>query len=60
MKVTLLVEFQIPPRPNFPADAESIVANTVLKVLRAATEADCAVRVSVFPSALEAKEKGKG
>ena len=49
MKITLLVEFEIPPRPHFPADAAGLVAATVLKVLRAQTEADCAVRVSLFP-----------
>jgi hypothetical protein len=60
VKVSLLVEFEIPPRPNFPADAESIVANTVLKVLRSATEADCVVRVSVVPAPLAATAKGQG
>ena len=49
MKITLLVEFEIPPRPHFPADAAGLVAATVLKVLRAQTEADCEVRVSLFP-----------
>lgn len=47
MKVTLLVEFEIPPRAHFPADAEGIIAATVLKVLRSQTDADCEVRVAL-------------
>ncbi|MEQ2006607.1 MAG: hypothetical protein ABMA26_07410 [Limisphaerales bacterium] len=44
----LLVEFEIPPRPNFPENAESIVADTVQRVLRANTDPDCEVNVSLF------------
>ena len=55
MKVSLLVEFEIPPRPNLPADAERIVADVTARVLRAHTEADCAVRVSVLTPPAPAK-----
>ena len=48
MKVSLLVEFEIPPRPYLPPDADALVAGVVLRLLRANTEAACTVRVSLF------------
>ena len=52
MKVTLLVEFNIPPHRNHTAESASIVADVVQRVLRANTEPATEVSVALFPVAL--------
>lgn len=48
MKVTLFVEFNIPPHPNHTAECASLVADVVQRVLRANTEPATELCVSLF------------